>query len=200
MLTFSSLSLRRGTRLLITDASFTVYRGEKVGIVGANGCGKSSLLALMLGELQPDAGSFDMPSQLVVAHVAQELDATERAAIEFVMDGDTELRATEAAMAAAEAKDAGAVARRTACPLRRARRLRRAQPRRQTDARPRLLRCRRNATGSGILRRLAHAAQSRAGADVPLRPAAARRADQPPRPRRGASGSKNGCAAIRARC
>jgi ATP-binding cassette subfamily F protein 3 len=107
MLTFSGLSLRRGTRLLIADASFTIYRGEKVGIVGANGCGKSSLLALLLGELQPDAGSFDMPTQLVVAHVAQEMDATERAAVEFVMDGDSELRETEAAMAAAEAKDAG---------------------------------------------------------------------------------------------
>jgi ATP-binding cassette subfamily F protein 3 len=108
MLTFSGLSLRRGTRLLICDASFTIYRGEKVGIVGANGCGKSSLLALILGELQPDAGSFDMPSQLVVAHVAQEMDATERAAVEFVMDGDRELRATEAAIAEAEARDAGA--------------------------------------------------------------------------------------------
>ena len=109
MLTFSGLSLRRGTRLLIADASFTIYRGEKVGIVGANGCGKSSLLALILGELHPDAGSFDMPSQLVVAHVAQEMDATQRAAVEFVMDGDAELRETEAAMAAAEARDAGAV-------------------------------------------------------------------------------------------
>jgi ATP-binding cassette, subfamily F, member 3 len=108
MLTFSGLSLRRGPRLLITDASFTIYRGEKVGIVGANGCGKSSLLALILGELQPDAGNFDMPTQLVVAHVAQEMDATQRAAVEFVMDGDDELRATEVAMAAAEAKDAGA--------------------------------------------------------------------------------------------
>ena len=108
MLTFSGLSLRRGTRLLISDASFTIYRGEKVGIVGANGCGKSSLLALILGELQPDAGKFDMPTQLVLAHVAQELDATQRAAVEFVMDGDVELRETEAAMAAAEARDAGA--------------------------------------------------------------------------------------------
>jgi ATP-binding cassette subfamily F protein 3 len=107
MLTFSSLSLRRGARLLIADASFTVYRGEKVGIVGANGCGKSSLLALVLGELQPDAGSFDMPSQLVVAHVAQELDSTDRPAIEFVLDGDEELRATEAAIAAAEASNSG---------------------------------------------------------------------------------------------
>jgi ATP-binding cassette subfamily F protein 3 len=108
MLSFSSLALRRGTRLLISDASFTVYRGEKVGIVGANGCGKSSLLGLILGDLQPDAGSVEYPSQLVVAHVAQELEATERAAIEFVMDGDEELRATEAAIAKAEANNAGA--------------------------------------------------------------------------------------------
>lgn len=107
MLSFSSLALRRGTRLLISEASFTVYRGEKVGIVGANGCGKSSLLALVLGELQPDAGSVEYPSQLVVAHVAQELDATDRPAIEFVMDGDEELRETEAAIAQAEANNAG---------------------------------------------------------------------------------------------
>lgn len=107
MLTFSSLSLRRGTRLLIKDASFTIYRGEKVGIVGKNGTGKSSLLQLILGELQPDAGSFDRPSQLVLAHVAQELDATDQPAIEFVMDGDEELRATERAIAKAEAADDG---------------------------------------------------------------------------------------------
>jgi ATP-binding cassette, subfamily F, member 3 len=109
MLTFSSLALRRGARLLFSDASFTIYRGEKIGIVGANGCGKSSLLALVLGELQPDAGNFELPSQLVLAHVAQELDAGERIAIEFVMDGDQELRATEKSIAAAEARDAGAV-------------------------------------------------------------------------------------------
>jgi ATP-binding cassette subfamily F protein 3 len=102
MLTFTNLSLRRGTRLLIKDASFTIHRGEKVGIVGANGTGKSSLLALVLGELQPDAGSFDLPSQLILAHVAQELDATPRPAIEFVMDGDAELRRTETAIAKAE--------------------------------------------------------------------------------------------------
>ncbi|HWK72848.1 MAG TPA: ATP-binding cassette domain-containing protein [Povalibacter sp.] len=107
MLTFSSLSLRRGTRLLIKDASFTIYRGEKVGIVGKNGTGKSSLLQLILGELQPDAGSFDRPSQLVLAHVAQELDATDQPAIEFVMDGDEELRATERAIAKAEGADDG---------------------------------------------------------------------------------------------
>src|SRR5262245_8516767 len=107
MLSFSSLSLRRGTRLLMKDVSFTIYRGEKVGIVGANGCGKSSLLALILGELQADAGSFERPSNLVLAHVAQEIEATARQAIEFVLDGDAELRATEGAIAAAEADDHG---------------------------------------------------------------------------------------------
>ena len=107
MLTFSGLSLRRGARLLITDASFTIYRGEKVGIVGANGCGKSSLLALILGELQADSGSLERPAQLVLAHVAQELAATTQPAIEFVLDGDAELRATEQAIAAAEDEDRG---------------------------------------------------------------------------------------------
>jgi ATP-binding cassette subfamily F protein 3 len=107
MLSFTDLSLRRGTRLLIDKASFTIYRGEKVGIVGSNGCGKSTLLALVLGELQPDAGNFERPSNLVLAHVAQELDATERDAIEFVMDGDEELRATETRIAKAEAADDG---------------------------------------------------------------------------------------------
>src|SRR3954463_5722167 len=107
MLSFSSLCLRRGPRLLIKDATFTIYRGEKVGIVGANGCGKSTLLALVLDEIQPDAGDFDRPSQLVIAHVAQELASTDRAAIDFVMDGDSELRKTEAQIAEAEAKDAG---------------------------------------------------------------------------------------------
>ena len=107
MLAFSNLSLRRGTRLLIKDASFVIHRGEKVGIVGANGTGKTSLLALVLGELQPDAGSFERPSQLILAHVAQELDATEQPAIEFVKDGDAQLRRTEAAIAKAEADNDG---------------------------------------------------------------------------------------------
>ena len=107
MLSLSSLALRRGPRLLISDATFTIYRGEKVGIVGANGSGKSTLLALVRGEIQPDAGSFERPAQLVMAHVAQELDATDRPAIEFVMDGDAELRTTEQAIADAEARSAG---------------------------------------------------------------------------------------------
>lgn len=96
MLAFSSVTLRRGTRVLFADATFTLFRGEKIGITGANGAGKSSLLALVRGDLQPDVGSFERPSRLAVAHVSQELEATDRQAIEFVMDGDAELRDIEA--------------------------------------------------------------------------------------------------------
>jgi ATP-binding cassette subfamily F protein 3 len=108
MLNFSDVSIRRGTRLLFSGATFGLFRGEKVGITGENGSGKTSLLQLVRGELQPDAGNFDMPSQLEVAHVSQELLATDREAIEFVLDGDAELRQIERDIADAEARDAGA--------------------------------------------------------------------------------------------
>jgi ATP-binding cassette subfamily F protein 3 len=108
MLNFSDVSIRRGTRLLFAGATFGLFRGEKVGITGENGSGKTSLLALVRGELQPDAGNFDMPSQLEVAHVSQELLATDREAIEFVLDGDAGLRQIERDIADAEARDAGA--------------------------------------------------------------------------------------------
>jgi ATP-binding cassette, subfamily F, member 3 len=107
MLNFTDLSIRRGKRPLFTGATFSLFRGEKVGITGENGSGKSSLLSLVRGEIQPEAGSFDMPSNLSLAHVSQELLATDRAAIEFVLDGDAELRAVEQQLAAAEHADDG---------------------------------------------------------------------------------------------
>src|SRR5262249_38922885 len=102
MLSFTDVTIRRGTRVLFSGATFSLFRGEKVGITGENGSGKSSLLALVRGELQPDAGTFEMPSSLAIAHVSQELAATERAAIEFVLDGDAELRSLEGRIAEAE--------------------------------------------------------------------------------------------------
>ena len=108
MLNFTDVTLRRGPRVLFADASFGLFRGEKVGITGENGSGKSSLLSLVRGELHPDSGSFDMPAGLAVAHVAQELLASDAAAIEFVLDGDAELRSLQRDIAAAEAADAGA--------------------------------------------------------------------------------------------
>ena len=107
MLNFSDVSIRRGTRLLFSEATFSLFRGEKVGITGENGSGKSSLMSLIRGELQPDSGTFEMPSNLEIAHVSQELLATDQQAIEFVLDGDSELRAVERKIAAAEAQDDG---------------------------------------------------------------------------------------------
>jgi ATP-binding cassette, subfamily F, member 3 len=103
MLKFDAVTLRRGPRVLFAEASFTLFRGEKIGITGENGSGKTSLMALVQGQLQPDAGHFEMPDNLEVAHVAQELDATDQPALQFVLDGDAPLRALQRRIAAAEA-------------------------------------------------------------------------------------------------
>jgi ATP-binding cassette, subfamily F, member 3 len=107
MLNFTDVTIRRGPRVLFSGATFGLFRGEKVGITGENGSGKSSLLALVRGELQPDAGTFEMPSNLAIAHVSQELLATAQPALEFVLDGDAELRTIEQSIADAEALDDG---------------------------------------------------------------------------------------------
>ena len=107
MLQFDNVSLRRGPRLLFEQAGFQVHPRQKVGITGANGTGKSSLFALVLGELHADAGDCRYPADWVVAHVAQETPAEERAAIEYVLDGDAELREVQSALAVAERADDG---------------------------------------------------------------------------------------------
>src|SRR3989441_4758517 len=107
MLNFTDVTIRRGPRVLFSGATFGLFRGEKVGITGENGSGKSSLLALVRGGLHADAGTFEMPSNLAIAHVSQELLATDQAAIEFVLDGDAELRSIEASIANAEARNDG---------------------------------------------------------------------------------------------
>ncbi len=107
MLKFTDLSLRRGPRLLFEQASFAINPGHKAGLTGANGCGKSSLFALLRGELHADGGDFSMPPKWVIAHVAQETPAVERSAIDYVLDGDAELREVEAALEAAVLADDG---------------------------------------------------------------------------------------------
>ncbi|UCH39438.1 MAG: ATP-binding cassette domain-containing protein [Gammaproteobacteria bacterium] len=102
MLSFSGLALRRSTTLLFENASFRVYSGQKLGITGANGCGKSSLFALIRGELSPDEGNFSLPSDWAVASVEQETRLSEQLALEYVIDGDTELRQTQARLLQAE--------------------------------------------------------------------------------------------------
>ncbi|MDH5472599.1 MAG: ATP-binding cassette domain-containing protein [Gammaproteobacteria bacterium] len=109
MLKLSNVSLRRGTRLLFEKADFTIHKGYKVGIVGANGCGKSSLFSLLLGNLQTDEGDFSLPPGITIAHVAQETPGVDRPAIEYVIDGDAELRSIEKKLEQAEADDNGAL-------------------------------------------------------------------------------------------
>ena len=99
MLRISHLTLARGARRLLNDAELTIHDRHKVGIVGANGSGKSSLFAAIRGELLPDAGEVDVPAAWTVAHVAQETPPATTAAIEHVQDGDAELRAIERALA-----------------------------------------------------------------------------------------------------
>ena len=102
MLRFEQLSLRRGIKPLFSDASFIIHPGQRVGITGANGTGKSSLFALILDRLHADAGEFHRPREWVIAHVAQETPADPRPAIEYVLDGDEELRRIEQQLAEAE--------------------------------------------------------------------------------------------------
>jgi len=107
MLTFKQLSLRRGSRLLLDKSNLTVHPGQRVGMIGANGVGKSSLFSLIRHEIQLDEGEMGLPNGWVIASVAQETPALDRAAIDYVMDGDKELRRTQAAIAAAEVVDDG---------------------------------------------------------------------------------------------
>ncbi|HSD41078.1 MAG TPA: ATP-binding cassette domain-containing protein [Burkholderiales bacterium] len=103
MITLRKVSLRRGAKLLLEGVDAAIHLGERVGLVGPNGCGKSSLLALVRDELHADAGELEIPPGWVIAHVAQEAFGLDRPAIEFVMDGDAELRRVEAELASAEA-------------------------------------------------------------------------------------------------
>ena len=107
MLQFTHLALRRGARLLLEDVSLQIHPGQKVGITGANGSGKSSLFSLLLGEIGPDAGDLAFPRDWVIAHVAQETPSDSRASIEYVLDGDADLRAVERQIARAEAHGDG---------------------------------------------------------------------------------------------
>ncbi|UXI70411.1 ATP-binding cassette domain-containing protein [Tahibacter amnicola] len=103
MLKFDSLALRRGAKLLFSNATVQLHAGWRVGVTGRNGAGKSSLFALVSGELAPDSGDFSRPRDWVMAHVRQETPALDQPAVEFVLDGDREYRSIVSDLQAAEA-------------------------------------------------------------------------------------------------
>jgi ATP-binding cassette, subfamily F, member 3 len=107
MITFSDMQLLRGGKVLLDNATATIHPGDKVGLVGKNGCGKSTLFALLKNELSLDAGNCQFPSNWELAWVAQETPALERNAIDYVIDGDREYRQLERELATAEESNNG---------------------------------------------------------------------------------------------
>jgi len=88
MISFRNFALRRGERLLLSDVDLTLHAGWRVGVVGRNGTGKSSLFAALMGEVEPDKGDLDLPGKARIASVAQETPSLPDAAIDFVLSGD----------------------------------------------------------------------------------------------------------------
>ncbi len=104
MIRFIQVSLMRGTKPLLEAADCTLNPGDKIGLIGANGNGKSSLFGLLRGELHVDQGEIDFPSKWRMAYVAQETPALDRPALEYAIDGDVTLRRLEAELARLEAE------------------------------------------------------------------------------------------------
>ena len=92
MIRFINVSLMRGTKPLLEGVDLTLNPGDKIGLIGANGAGKSSLFAMLRGELHPDQGEIDFPSKWRMAYVAQETPPLDRAALDYAIDGDVNLR------------------------------------------------------------------------------------------------------------
>ncbi len=102
MLRLLDLALARGARILYRRVSLAAAPGERIGLVGANGCGKSSLFAAILGELAPEAGAIEAPPPARIAHVAQDIEASDESALDYVLAGHAPLAAARAELAAAQ--------------------------------------------------------------------------------------------------
>nr|WP_288500788.1 ATP-binding cassette domain-containing protein [uncultured Pseudomonas sp.] len=112
MIRLQNLTLQRGPQRLLENAELTLHAGHKAGLIGANGAGKSSLFALLRGELTPDSGDCLLPGDWRIAHMRQEVDTLDRLAVDYVLDGDHNLRRVQRELAAAEqGHDGAAIAR-----------------------------------------------------------------------------------------
>ena len=99
MITLDNISVQLGSKTLLQHTGLTLYPGQKLGLIGANGSGKTTLFALLLGEVSSDTGSVDIPRHWRLSHMAQEVGNTHRSALDYVLDGDEQLRALEQAIA-----------------------------------------------------------------------------------------------------
>ena len=107
MITLNNILLRRGKNVLLQNVNWTIYHKQRIGLIGSNGSGKTSLFTMLLGQLEQDEGDLYIPKQLKLAHVAQETPAYTKSALDYVLDGDVELRALEAELTDAEEKHDG---------------------------------------------------------------------------------------------
>jgi ATP-binding cassette subfamily F protein 3 len=107
MITLRNITIRRGPNILLQDVNWTIYHKQRIGMIGANGSGKTTFFSMLLNELQADSGDLEIPHQLKIAHVAQETPAYSQSAIEFVLDGDTELRKLQHELEQAESANDG---------------------------------------------------------------------------------------------
>ena len=105
MIRFQNVSLMRGTKPLLDNADLTLNPGDKIGLIGANGAGKSSLFGMLRNELHPDQGLIDFPAKWRMAYVAQETPALDRPALEYAIDGDVNLRRLQKELDEVEAQD-----------------------------------------------------------------------------------------------
>jgi ATP-binding cassette subfamily F protein 3 len=102
MISLQDISLRLGSQLLLDEVGLTVYAGQKVGIIGRNGTGKTSLFKLLMGEVSPDTGMLDFPKDLRKSQMRQETKGSSLSAVDFVIDGDAKFRSLEKQIAEAE--------------------------------------------------------------------------------------------------
>lgn len=107
MIRFTQLTLARAAKILIEQANLQIHPGQKIGLTGANGCGKSSLFALLRGELHAESGDLSLPDTWTIAHVSQDTPALQQPALEFTLDGDKRLRAIEQKLEQATATNDG---------------------------------------------------------------------------------------------
>jgi len=107
MIILNNITIQRGSKILLQDVSLGFYAKQKIGIVGKNGSGKTSLFLLLLGELQQNSGEVSIPSSVTIVTVEQELSSSTQPAIEYVIDADTHLRKMEQELQHAEATNDG---------------------------------------------------------------------------------------------